>query len=120
MEELGETVQAFLEQEDEQVNLETSQLLYYLMVAVAVSRQGSIEKSIDQFRTLRAARIELPATLGLGFRELSESVGLAHGACMPGSFSADVNGRVADVFLKVDNLIEITGKGSWEGILAKL
>lgn len=117
-EELGETIQAFLEQDDTQVNIEASQFIYYLMVSVALSGKGSIDQIIRQFQAKRARRTKLPETLGLGFRELSESAGKAYAAFLSGVTNGDaINDRVANALLGVDNLIAITRKGSWEGIL---
>lgn len=121
LEELGETIQAFLEQDANQVNLEASQMIYYLMVGIVHSGKGSIEQVVTHLENKVAGRAILPETPGLGFRQLTESVGKAYQALMvDASTDEDVNAKVADVFLAVDSLIEKTGKGSWEGILAKL
>lgn len=120
-EEMGEAFQALLEQDASQVNLEVSQVIYNLMVLMVATGKGDMGSVVTELERKTSNPKELPETLGLAIRNCAESMGEAYFTLLSEtSDSEEANLKVADVIYNFQNAMELTHKGSWEGVLQEL
>jgi phosphoribosyl-ATP pyrophosphohydrolase len=120
VEELGEFFQALYEQDDNQVNAEASQALYYLF-AWTVYKVGNLDGLLAELEKKQPSQRGMPQTLGHAVRKCSESMGRAYQGLLSEAVDSDeCNLRVAEVIFNFQDAMAAAGKGSWEGVLAEI